>query len=217
MDLSFHQRLRIARIVAMLPLRYFSISILLLLELFPWSKYDKGEQIVIEKESLLKFVGAEANPNLARTTRPIDKHFSSFYFEAKIVNSGENCMIAIGLTKKSPNTRSGHLPGWETNPKLGIGYHGDDGGIYHESIHAVERGEQFSTGDVVGCYMRRTRVNDEEITLTQFSKNGKKILSPRIISNADWFPTVGIGSPGAIVDTNFGIDQFIFNIKGMYL
>ena len=126
-------------------------------------------------------------------------------------------MIAIGLTKKSPNIRSGHLPGWETNPKLGIGYHGDDGGVYHESINAVEQGKQFTTGDVVGCYMSFTRVNDEDITLTQFTKNGKKILSPRIISNADWFPTIGIGSPGAVVDTNFGIDQFIFNIKGMYL
>ena len=174
---------------------------------------DKGEKIVIESSSQLKFVGTEIEANLVRATRPIDKDSSSFYFELKVVNSGEEGAIAIGLTQANVNTRSGYFPGWKN---LGIGYHGDDGGIFHESSKAIERGEPYATGDVVGCYLCRTQMNDEEITLVQFTRNGKKILSPRILPNADWYPTIGLASPGAIVETNFDTNQSIIDTKGLY-
>ena len=182
---------------------------------YKWSKDDKGELIEIEGPSQLKFIGTEKRHNLARTTKPISKYSSSFYFEATIINSGDDGEIAIGLTKANPNTRSGYLPGWRSNPTLGIGYHGDDGGIFHESNKAIEHGEKYKAKDVVGCYLVRTRMSDEEIILVQFTKNGNKTLTPRIISNDEWYPTIGIGSPGAIVDTNFSINGFTFDVKGM--
>ena len=173
---------------------------------------DKGEKIVIESSSQLKFVGTEIEANLVRATRPIDKDSSSFYFELKVVNSGEEGAIAIGLTQAHVNTRSGYFLGLRT---LGIGYHGDDGGIFHESDDAIEQGEPYATGDVVGCYLSRTRMNDEEITLVQFTRNGKKILYPRPLANADWYPTIGLASPGAIVHTNIDTYQSIFDTKGV--
>ena len=177
---------------------------------------DKGKQITIKNQSQLEFTGVDTKENLVRTTRPIDKESSMFYFEVKVVNRGDEGVIAIGLTQANSNTRSGYFPGWSDDPTLGIGYHGDDGGIYHYSNQAIERGEPYTTGDVVGCYMCRTRINDEEIVLVQFTRNGKKILSPRIILNDYWYPTIGIGSPGAIVVTRFDINEFAFDVKGTY-
>ena len=177
---------------------------------------DKGEQIVIVTPSQIKFVGTKIEENLVRTTQTIDKKSPSFYFEVKVVNSGEEGVVAIGLTQANPNTRSGSFPGWNDDPTLGIGYHGDDGGIYHDSAEAIENGETYTTGDVVGCYMCRTQMNNEEIILVQFTKNGKKLLCPRILANASWYPTIGLGSPEAMVETNFDIHQFAFNTKGMY-
>ena len=177
---------------------------------------DKGKKIVIETPSQLKFVGTQIEENLVRTTKPIHKESSSFYFEVKVVNSGEEGVVAIGLTQANQNTRSGHFPGWITDPTLGIGYHGDDGGIYHGSRKAIEHDEQYTTGDTVGCYLCRTRMNDEEITSVQFTRNGKKILYPRTLANADWYPTIGLASPGAIIDTNFDTNQSILDTEGKY-
>ena len=177
---------------------------------------DKGDLIAIQSPSKLKFIGTELKENLVRTTDPIPLTATSFYFEAKVVSCGNEGVIAIGLTQSNPNTKSGYFPGWNSDPSLGIGYHGDDGGIYHNSGRAVEKTEPFITNDVVGCYMCRTTLNNDEITLVQFTRNGEKILSPRIITNDKWYPTIGLGSPGAIVETNFGVNQFLFNVKGGY-
>ena len=152
---------------------------------------------------------------MVRTTKPIERESSTFYFEVKVVNSGENGVIGIGLTQADPETRSGYFPGWKLKQTLGIGYHGNNGGIYHDSNREIEVGEPYTTGDVAGCYLCRTRINDEELNLVQFTKNGKKILSPRILTSDDWYPTIGLASPGAIVDTNFDLNQLAFDIKSM--
>lgn len=131
-----------------------------------------------------------------------------------MIDCGEEGVIAIGLTQANPVTRSGQFPGWPDNT-LGIGYHGDNGGIYHNSGRPIELTEFYTTGDIVGCYICRARISDKDISLVQFTKNGVKLLFPRVLENAEWYPTVGIGSPGAIVDTNFGGRQFSYNPKGM--
>ena len=78
----------------------------------------------------------------------------------------------------------------------------------------VRLAEPFTTGDVVGCFLSRTRINDEDINLVQFTKNGKELLSPRVLENAEWYPTIGMASPGASVTTNFGEESFSYCLKG---
>ena len=156
--------------------------------------------------------------NIIRTTKPISENSASFYFEAKVVNSGKDGIVAIGLTQTNPNTRTGLLPGWDKDPSLGIGYHNHGtGGIYHgNTYHAVEPGEPYRTGDVVGCYICRTQMNGDEINLVQFTKNGAVISSPRVITNDEWYPTIGIGSPGVLIESNFGENTFFFNPSGKH-
>ena len=141
---------------------------------------------------------------------------TSFYFEIKVIDGGKNDLICIGITEADPTTRSGCCPGWDTFPTLGIGYHGDDGNIFHKSGNAelAYFAEKFTTGDVVGCLLYRARREDQEINLVQFTKNGKKVNVPRIVKTKVWYPTIGISSPGASVETNFGQHPFLHRREG---
>ena len=139
----------------------------------------------------------------------------SFYFEVEIVDGGENDAIGIGITHSDRFTRSGYMPGWNHD----FGYHGNNGKMYvnEEYIEA----ELYTKGDVVGCLVYRSRIEDEEFIVVQFTKNGRKISFPRIMKTTDtnsqflhWYPTIGIASPGAIVDTNFGEHPFLYLGQG---
>ena len=143
---------------------------------------------------------------------------SSFYFEIKIVNSGANDIIGIGITQYNPSSRSGSFPGWSYY-STDIGYHGDDGKIFYnnsKSKYANQAG-LYSSGDIVGCLVYYIQIEDEDFIVVQFTNNGKKISYPRIIKTTDansqfyqWYPTIGMASPGAIVDTNFGEHPFLY-------
>ena len=152
--------------------------------------------------------------NIIRTTDPIPQESTSFYFEALIVNSGENEILGIGITEADPNTRSGDFPGWNSYSTLGIGYHGDDGGIFYKSEMKSDSAEPFTTGDVVGCLFNRTFMWDQVFVNVQFTKNGKKLLSPTTVKDAIWYPTIGMASPGASIKTNFGEHEFRYSKSG---
>jgi len=195
--------------------------------LFEWSSEDKGDQIKIEGPSRLSFVGPHEATNLIRTTKPIpQKNWTSFYFEVEIVNGGSNDFIAIGLTEADPNTRNNCMPGWVTDywrtrsySTLGIGYHGDDGNIIYNGT--VKGLITFTTGDVVGCLVQLTRsdkydeIDDENIRV-YFTLNGEIITASRVhIKDAVWYPTIGIASVGAVVNTNFGERKFLYSDMDM--
>ena len=158
--------------------------------------------------------------NLIRTTKPIpQKNGKSFYFEAKIVNGGSNNVIAIGLTEADPNTRTNCMPGWNadntrkhTYSTLGIGYHGDDGKLYNMNEGYILFLESFTTGDVVGCFIRQNSIDDthQERTTVEFTKNGQK-STPVHIKDAIWYPTIAMASIGAVVETNFGEHSFFYS------
>ena len=185
---------------------------------------DKGDRITIEEPSRLSYVGSSELHNLIRTTKPIpQKNWTSFYFEAKIIKGGSNDFIAIGLTEADPNTRTNCMPGWDTDnwgdhsySTLGIGLHGDDGGIFHgDSSAALDYFETFTTEDVVGCLVTHNTylVNDTHkasITVV-FNKNGNTWSSPVHIKDAVWYPTIGFASIGAVVETNFGEHPFLYS------
>ncbi|XP_063219657.1 SPRY domain-containing protein 3-like isoform X2 [Bacillus rossius redtenbacheri] len=68
------------------------------------------------------------------------------YFEIEIIDPGENCYIAIGLTKRNyPKHRH---PGWD---KGSIGYHADDGKIFIGSGLGDPFGPRCHKGDRMGC------------------------------------------------------------------
>uniref|UniRef100_A0A1B6DMV2 B30.2/SPRY domain-containing protein n=1 Tax=Clastoptera arizonana TaxID=38151 RepID=A0A1B6DMV2_9HEMI len=81
---------------------------------------------------------------LAQARNPLDT--TSHYFEIEILEPGENCYIAIGLTEKDyPKNR---LPGWN---KGSIAYHADDGKVFIGSGIGEAFGPKCHKGDKMGC------------------------------------------------------------------
>ena len=120
-------------------------------------------------------------------------------------------MIEIGVTPKDKPYRRIHgIPGSESN---GILYHGEYGRIYYNN-EAVDQTDTYTTGDTVGCYLYRASIGKMMQTLVQFTKNGVVLDPIRYIQGDEYYPTVGSGSAGSIVETNFGQNPFKCDIEG---
>ena len=154
--------------------------------------YSGNDHEIVEEEELGPIVKAD---------RPIPKQ-GQFYFEVTIANSGENNEIAVGIcTKSSPLDR---FPGWvETS----FGYHGDDGNIFCESEDPTYCPENpFRDGETVGVM-----IDYNTLTLT-FSKQKVEVQKIQLHAhhrNVDFYPCVGISSPGAIVRLAMPSGRFI--------
>eukprot|EP00127_Corallochytrium_limacisporum_P002705 Clim_evm14s136 gene=Clim_evmTU14s136 len=124
-----------------------------------------------------------------------------YYFEVKIVNKGREGYIGIGLSDQ--HVQLNRLPGWEKNS---YGYHGDDGHSFCCSGVGTAYGPTFTTGDVIGCC-----INFVDNTCF-YTKNGLFLgicfqdLKPNL------YPTVGLRTPGEVVEANFGQKPFEYDI-----
>lgn len=99
-----------------------------------------------------------------------------------------------------------NILGWD---KQSYGYHGDDGNSFCSSGNGQSYGPTFTTNDVIGC-----GVNLVDNTCF-YTKNGHHLgiafrdLPPKL------YPTVGLQTPGEIVDANFGQKPFQFDVFDM--
>ena len=92
------------------------------------------------------------------------------YFELEILDKGAESSIGIGAGERSyPLTR---MPGWN---KSGIGYHGDDGRLYHESGRGTEFGPTCTEGDRMGCGVDFSSDVGYGYVDIFFTKNGKQV------------------------------------------
>lgn len=176
-----------------------------------WSSTEKNNSIGLSNGNLrvhYKGVGKSHNDAASvRTNCPIPASCGLYYFEVKIVSKGRDGYMGIGLTASSAsNFKMNRLPGWD---KQSYGYHGDDGNSFCSSGNGQPYGPTFTTGDVIGC-----GVNLVDNTCF-YTKNGHHLgiafrdLPPRL------YPTVGLQTPGEIVDANFGQKPFEFDIEDM--
>jgi len=135
---------------------------------------------------------------------------------------GYNGQVCIGLSQTSPDRKSNYGIDWKHSSHLCVGYHGDDGKIYHGDYqnsvpilgngpyHIANQSVRYKSGDVIGVFLERNMVLKEKITILQFTKNGTKVHNLISKGDVDWYPTIKIRSPKAIVETNFGDTQFLF-------
>ena len=95
------------------------------------------------------------------------------------------------------------LPGWDENS---YGYHGDDGNIFAASGSGQAYGPTFTTGDVIGCCFN---LAEKQIF---FTKNGENLdIAFKGVTSTTLFPTLGMQTPGEIVQANFGQAEFVFD------
>ncbi|KAF2984167.1 hypothetical protein EK904_013300 [Melospiza melodia maxima] len=96
--------------------------------------------------------------------------------------------------------------------KHSYGYHGDDGHSFCSSGTGQPYGPTFTTGDVIGCCVNL--INNTCF----YTKNGHSLemFSEKLgedLARSNLYPTVGLQTPGEIVDANFGQQPFVFDIE----
>ncbi|XP_076322472.1 ran-binding protein 9-like isoform X2 [Tachypleus tridentatus] len=112
--------------------------------------------------------------------------------------------MGIGLSAQGVSMN--RLPGWD---KHSYGYHGDDGHSFCSSGTGQPYGPTFTTGDVIGC-----GINLIDNTCF-YTKNGVHLGMAFTDLPLELYPTVGLQTPGEIVDANFGQYPFVYDIEDM--
>lgn len=173
-----------------------------------WSPKDKFTYIGLSQNNLrVHYKGIGKNHKDAasvRATYPIPAACGLYYFEVKIVSKGRDGYMGVGLSAQGVNMN--RLPGWD---KHSYGYHGDDGHSFCSSGTGQPYGPTFTTGDVIGC-----GVNLIDNTCF-YTKNGHNLGIAFTDLPPNLYPTVGLQTPGEVVDANFGQAPFVFDIEDM--
>ncbi|XP_053554119.1 ran-binding protein 10 isoform X3 [Bombina bombina] len=171
-----------------------------------WSPKDKYNYIGLSQSNLrVHYKGHGKNHKDAasvRATHPIPAACGIYYFEVKIVSKGRDGYMGIGLSAQGVNMN--RLPGWD---KHSYGYHGDDGHSFCSSGTGQPYGPTFTTGDVIGCCVNL--INNTCF----YTKNGHSLGIAFTDLPSNLYPTVGLQTPGEIVDANFGQQPFVFDIE----
>lgn len=173
-----------------------------------WSPKDKYNYIGLSQNNLrVHYKGhgkTHKDAASVRATHPIPAACGLYYFEVKIVSKGRDGYMGIGLSAQGVNMN--RLPGWD---KHSYGYHGDDGHSFCSSGTGQPYGPTFTTGDVIGC-----GVNLIDNTCF-YTKNGHNLGIAFTDLPPNLYPTVGLQTPGEVVDANFGQAPFVFDIEDM--
>eukprot|EP00549_Striatella_unipunctata_P023414 CAMPEP_0118706418 /NCGR_PEP_ID=MMETSP0800-20121206/20545_1 /TAXON_ID=210618 ORGANISM="Striatella unipunctata, Strain CCMP2910" /NCGR_SAMPLE_ID=MMETSP0800 /ASSEMBLY_ACC=CAM_ASM_000638 /LENGTH=319 /DNA_ID=CAMNT_0006608947 /DNA_START=223 /DNA_END=1182 /DNA_ORIENTATION=- len=168
---------------------------------------------VLNKEKPMVFPIVTADPTRNQLNINLSPRLVSYYeisIHADTTNGvGDrdgyynNECIAIGLATEKFQLHN-RMPGWDQHS---YGYHGDDGGVFHESGESQNHYEEFGAGDVVGCGIDYVR---DKIF---FTLNGKFLGCAFTLDTHDklLFPTIGVDS-SAWIHTNFGQEPFSFDL-----
>lgn len=92
------------------------------------------------------------------------------YYEYEILEKGQEASIGIGVGHRDyPMSR---MPGWNRNS---VGYHADDGKLYHENGLGVAFGPTCTTGDRMGCGVDFSSDDSSGYLNVFFTKNDQHI------------------------------------------
>eukprot|EP01113_Clastostelium_recurvatum_P027404 TRINITY_DN3304_c0_g1_i4.p1 TRINITY_DN3304_c0_g1~~TRINITY_DN3304_c0_g1_i4.p1 ORF type:complete len:1640 (-),score=340.10 TRINITY_DN3304_c0_g1_i4:13-4932(-) len=198
---------------------------------FDRKKYNHHVITLDDKQTASYALSHSATPGLVRSNFPLLNSFALAYFEVYIVNSGKDASLAVGLTLDSDVLDQ--LPGCFRGS---MGYH-QNGFKYHntgsshtttypfflshytsvnsfvagptssssKSQNGEPYGPTFQTGDVIGVGL--DNVNHKVF----FTKNGQMLgVAFKKVGTSDWYPCVGMRSPGQTIIINFA-PPFIFD------
>ena len=180
-------------------------------DLLRWSKKDKGPFIQCVDGNIIKGCNIHENKqgSLIRTNKKLS-NFRRFYFEVLVLERGEKCDVAFGLTKN--NISSDYFPGYESGENHRHSLYRNNGKIYHGMDILVEKSEGFEVGDTVGCLIKSINIENDIVYKGQFIRNGEEVGLPWYLENDRYYPTLAINHGNAIVTTNFG--ENVFMLKG---
>ena len=155
--------------------------------------YRCGSTAKVEND-IFKYTGREGQQtSVVKILQPMNPTLN--YFEYKIISSGFDCAIGIGVGESEyPLNR---MPGWNQN---GIGYHADDGRLFYQSGSGVQFGPTCTTGDRMGCGVHYDNEDTSGYVKVFFTKDGLLIGDLKIKKPASGlYPLVGLHTQGAKV------------------
>ena len=115
------------------------------------------------------------------------------YYEYQIVCRGQKCAIGVGLGDQGyPLDR---MPGWNRN---GVGYHADDGRLFHQDGFGRAFGPNCTEGDRMGCGIDYNSDCEAGYLKIFFTKNGKQVGDLVKVRRPifGFYPMIGLHSRG---------------------
>jgi Ran-binding protein 9/10 len=171
--------------------------------------------------------GTDSDAASVRADHPIPAACGIYYYEVTILSRGNQGFVFfhlcvtnsrfIGLGFCRASVTLNRLPGWEPDS---WGYHGDDGHSFCCQGIGKTYGPTFTTGDIVGCCINFRK------NIAFYTKNGVELDTafqnltfdtPGKTGKGDFYPSVGLRTPGEHVRVNFGQKPFVFDIGGYVL
>ena len=156
------------------------------------STFDTTKHQVIVKDrdfSVIQSLSGQTRHSGIRMEHAMNREWN--YFEVKILNTVGDGEIGIGVGHKDYLLY--RLPGWDDDS---IGYHADDGGLFHEAGFPELHGPTCTTGDRMGCGVDFTSSDDGHVNVW-FTKNGQVVISPRQVDlpvyvDSKLYPLIGM-------------------------
>ena len=115
------------------------------------------------------------------------------YYECIILDKGLQAAIGIGMAERKYLLNS--MPGWNRNS---IGYHGDNGKLYHEVGLGKRFGPTCTTGDRMGCGIDFDQDYMDGYCYVFFTKNGEQVSDSVRMKRPvhGLYPIIGLHSAG---------------------
>jgi hypothetical protein len=115
------------------------------------------------------------------------------YYEYEITARGVEASIGIGVGER--NYPLNRMPGWNRNS---VGYHGDDGKLYHENGRGDRFGPTCTEGDKMGCGIDFDAEVDYGYHEVFFTKNGQPVGNVVRMKRPvhGLYPIIGLHSAG---------------------
>ena len=117
------------------------------------------------------------------------------YFEVTLTSTHKDGAIGIGIGHERYQLSS--MPGWDAGS---IGYHSDDGGLFHEAGFPKLRRLTCTTGDRMGCGVDFSPSDDGHVRVW-FTKNDEMVIKPRVVElpvrpSPKLYPLICMRRPG---------------------
>lgn len=160
------------------------------------SKFDIAKhQVTVEMEEPTVICSCNESGGVAgvRMKQAMQEKWN--YFEVLITRTVEAGEIGIGLGHN--NYALSKMPGWGNHS---IGYHADDGGLYHENGVAQLHGPTCMIGDRMGCGVDFTPTADGHVRVW-FTKNDQVVFYPETLdlpvnSESKFYPLICMRGSG---------------------
>ena len=175
-------------------------------------RFQNNKNIIFVNEFTVKYIGkgiSKIDYGIVQTEKEILNKRPIFYFEANIINDGEESDLLIGIGEKDITEKSIQL-GLTTHS---YGYHSK--GKSYNNKKSNKYAETYKKGDIIGCGV--DFINQSIF----YTKNGKfldfafKEINFEL-NKGFFYPSICMHSLNTEVKLNFGNENFKFDINNYY-